>query len=69
MNLNLSKDCLRGAAAIAKFRGESLNRTRYLIRKRIIPTYREGGIICASKQALIEHHMKAAAVVRHEPEA
>jgi hypothetical protein len=58
--LNLKRDILRGAQAIADFRGEALDRTRYLIRKGLIPTYREGGIICASKRVLIEHHMKRA---------
>jgi hypothetical protein len=59
--LILKRDILRGAQAIADFRGEALDRTRYLIRKKLIPTYREGGIICASKRALIEHHVRLAA--------
>jgi hypothetical protein len=58
--LNLKRDILRGAQAIADFRGEALDRTRYLIRKKLIPTYREGGIICASKRVLVAHHMKQA---------
>ena len=58
-SLDIAQDRLNGAAAIAKFRGEQLHRTRYLIRMKLIPVAREGERIIASKRALREHYIAA----------
>jgi|RhiMethySRZTD1v2_1073278.scaffolds.fasta_scaffold11523_2 hypothetical protein len=59
LDLDFSNDRLVGTEAIAEFRGESVERTRYLIRRNVIPTYREGTRIIASRRVLIEHHIRA----------
>ena len=41
-DLNIASDRLNGAEAIAAFRGEPVFRTRYLIRKGLLPVAREG---------------------------
>ena len=58
-SLDIASDRLDGAQAIADFRGEELHRTRYLIRKNLIPYAREGERIVASKRALREHWLRA----------
>jgi hypothetical protein len=57
-NDDLAYDRLVGAAAIAKFRGEPIRRTRYLVERGAIPYGREGNVIVASKRALREHWQK-----------
>jgi hypothetical protein len=59
-NLSIADDRLVGAKAIAEFRGEKIERTRYLLRLGLIPVYREGAAIIASKRVLREHHLAAA---------
>jgi hypothetical protein len=56
-NLNIASDRLNGAEAIAAFRGEPVHRTRYLIRKGLLPVAREGERIVASKRVLREHYI------------
>ena len=51
----IADDRLVGAEAIAKFRGEPVRRTRYLIERGAIPYGREGNVIVASKRALRKH--------------
>jgi hypothetical protein len=51
----IADDRLVGAEAIAKFRGERVRRTRYLIERGELPHGREGTLIVASKRALREH--------------
>jgi hypothetical protein len=51
----IAEDRLVGAEAIAKFRGEPVRRTRWLIEKGELPHGREGHLIVASKRVLIEH--------------
>ena len=58
--VDLATDRLVGIEAIAAFRGEDVQRTRYLVRIRAIPFYREGRIIIASKAALREDHLRQA---------
>jgi hypothetical protein len=58
--VDLGDDRLVGALAISEFRGEPLARTRYLIRRGLIPIYREGRIVIASKAALREAHLRQA---------
>ena len=58
-DLDFSSDRLVGTEAIAEFRGETVERTRYLIRRNLIPTYREGTRIIASRRVLLEHHIRA----------
>jgi hypothetical protein len=65
--VDLAIDRLVGIAAIATFRGEDVQRTRYLVRIGAIPFYREGRIIVASKAALREDHLRQAS--RTAPEA
>jgi hypothetical protein len=55
----ISADKLRTAQEIAEFIGEPLDRTRYLIRNRLIPFGREGRRIIASRAALRAHYSKA----------
>jgi hypothetical protein len=59
-SLDLANDILRGAEAIAAFTGDPVERVRYLIRRKLIPHYRQGSRICASKRVLTEHHLAAA---------
>jgi hypothetical protein len=54
----IADDRLVGAEAIAKFRGDSVRRTRYLIERGLLPVGREGDIIVASKRTLREHWQK-----------
>jgi hypothetical protein len=58
--MGLGDDRLVGVLAISRFRGERLARTRYLVRIRAFPFYREGRIIVASKAALREDHLRQA---------
>jgi hypothetical protein len=58
-DLDFCSDRLVGSNAIAEFRGEPVERTRYLIRRNLIPTYREGTRIIASRRVLLEHHIRA----------
>jgi hypothetical protein len=58
--VDLATDRLVGVEAIARFRGEDVQRTRYLVRIGAIPFYREGRIIVASKAALREDHLRQA---------
>jgi hypothetical protein len=58
--LNIGDERLVGADAIAAFRGEPVERIRYLIRRGLIPIYREGSRIVASRRVLREHHLQAA---------
>jgi hypothetical protein len=58
-NLNIADDRLNGAEEIAKFRGEPVHRTRYLIRKKMIPVAFEGERIVGSKRRLREHYIAA----------
>ena len=57
--LSVADDRLVGAREIAQFRGEPIARTRYLIRRGLIPFYREGATIVASRRALREQHIEA----------
>jgi hypothetical protein len=57
--LNIADDRLNGAQEIAVFRGEPIHRTRYLIRKGLIPVAREGERIAGSKRRLREHYFAA----------
>jgi hypothetical protein len=59
-SVDLAADRLVGIEAIAKFRGEDIQRTRYLVRIGAFPFYREGRIIVASKAALREDHLRQA---------
>jgi hypothetical protein len=59
-DLSVADDRLVGAKAIAEFRGEKIERTRYLLRRGLIPVYQEGATIIASKGVLREHHRSAA---------
>ena len=54
----IATDRLVGAEAIAAFRGEPVRRTRHLIERQQIPHGREGGLIVASKRALMEDWRK-----------
>jgi hypothetical protein len=56
-NLDIASDRLDGAEAIAAFRGENVHRTRYLIRKGLLPVAREGERIVGSKRRLREHYI------------
>jgi hypothetical protein len=56
---NIADDRLDGAEAIAAFRGEPIHRTRYLIRKGLLPVAHEGERIVGSKRALREHYLAA----------
>ena len=58
-DLNIAEDRLDGAEAIAAFRGEPVHRTRYLIRKGLLPVAREGERIVGSKRRLTEHYLAA----------
>jgi hypothetical protein len=58
-NLDIASDRLDGAEAIAAFRGEPIHRTRYLIRKGLIPVAHEGERIVGSKRRLREHYIAA----------
>ena len=58
-NLNIADDRLNGAEAIAAFRGEPVHRTRYLIRKGLLPVAHEGERIVGSKRRLREHYIAA----------
>ena len=51
----IADDRLVGAEAIARFRGEPVRRTRYLVERGELPHGREGNIIVASKRALRRH--------------
>jgi hypothetical protein len=57
--LNIADDRLNGAQEIADFRGEPIHRTRYLIRKGLIPVAHEGERIVGSKRCLREHYIAA----------
>ena len=59
-NLDLANDILRRAEAIAAFTGDPVERVRYLVRRNLIPHYRQGSRICASKQVLRDRHLQAA---------
>jgi hypothetical protein len=59
-SLDLANDILRGAEAIAAFTGDPVERVRYLIRRNLIPHYRQGSRICASKRVLMDRHLQAA---------
>lgn len=59
----LADDVLRGVRAIAEFRGESVRRTYYLLEKRQIPGFKEGGVWTSRKSTQIAH------VERREQEA
>jgi hypothetical protein len=56
-NLDIASDRLDGAEAIAAFRGEPIHRTRYLIRKGLLPVAREGERLVGSKRVLREHYL------------
>jgi hypothetical protein len=58
-SLDIASDRLDGADAIAAFRGEPVHRTRYLIRKGLIPVAHEGVRIVGSKRRLREHYFAA----------
>jgi hypothetical protein len=58
-SLDIAIDRLDGAEAIAAFRGEPIHRTRYLIRKGLIPVAHEGERIVGSKRRLREHYFAA----------
>jgi hypothetical protein len=58
-DLDIAEDRLNGAEAIAAFRGEPVFRTRYLIRKGLLPVAREGERIVGSKRILREHYLAA----------
>jgi hypothetical protein len=58
-NLDIASDRLDGAEEIAAFRGEPVHRTRYLIRRGLLPVAREGERIIGSKRVLREHYAKA----------
>jgi hypothetical protein len=60
-SLDIAKDRLDGAEAIAKFVGHDLFHTRYLIRQRLLPFGRMGNRIVASKRALREHYLATTA--------
>ena len=50
-SLDIASDRLDGAEAIAAFRGEPVHRTRYLIRKGLIPVAHEGERIVGASVA------------------
>jgi hypothetical protein len=54
-NYNLADDVLRGAQEIADFLGKKANRRRvyHLKATSNLPTYKEGGMICARKSVLL----------------
>ena len=54
----LRGDVLRGAAEIAKFIGEPVRRTFYLIENKQIPAGKRGAVWLGSKSALREHHRR-----------
>jgi hypothetical protein len=56
-DLDIAEDRLNGAEAIAAFRGEPVFRTRYLIRKGLLPVAREGQRIVGSKRVLRAHYV------------
>jgi hypothetical protein len=64
--LNLGEDRLYGAREIARHRNEAVERTRYLIAQGIIPVYREGASLVASKYVLNKVHLAAAAAAKGE---
>jgi hypothetical protein len=58
-SLDIAEDRLDGAEAIAAFRGEPVHRTRYLIRKGLLPVAHEGERIIGSKRRLREHYIES----------
>jgi hypothetical protein len=60
-DVNIATDKLRGAAEIGEFIGEPEARVRWLVRHRQIPFGKEGGLLIASKRALIAHYLAATA--------
>jgi hypothetical protein len=54
----IAGDALRGAKAIAAFRGEALRRTNYLLERGLIPAGKEGNLWVASRRVLRAHHAR-----------
>ena len=66
--MELKEDRLTGAKEIAEFIGEDERRTFYLLERKCLPAFKEGGRWTTRKTTLIKHYEKKEAGAL-EPEA